>query len=135
MGVYRDRQPFDANNDGFSELPKIKNTTFGTRLFHRFGIRNKLTADFFNIKEDRRGGDKFNLPVHESGIAEAVNHDITTGALTFDQFVRTSDKWSVYLSGQQVLRDSYYGAQSVVERLWQNKRLYLRSGHTVQYAL
>ncbi len=109
-GFFRDRQPFDANNDGFSELPKIKNTTFGTRLFHRFGIRNKLTADFFNIKEDRRGGDKFNLPVHESGIAEAVNHDITTGALTFDQFVRTSDKWSVYLSGQQVLRDSYYGA-------------------------
>ncbi len=109
-GFYRDRQPFDANSDGFSELTKINNTTFGTRMFHRFGYRGKLAVDFFNIKENRRGGDKFELPEHESGIAEAVNHDITTGALTYEQFFRENDLWSVYASGQQVLRDSYYGA-------------------------
>lgn len=109
-GFYRDRQPFDANGDEFSELTKIKNTTFGTRFFHRFGMRSKLSADFFNIKEDRRGGDRFDYPAHESNITEAVIHDITTGALTYDLFTRETDLWSIYVSGQQVVRDSYYGA-------------------------
>ncbi len=109
-GFYRDREPFDANNDDYSEISSLKNTTIGTRLYHRFGERNKLTADFFNIKEDRRGGDRFDYPVHESNIAEAVNHSITTGALTYEQFFRGEDLFSVYISGQRVNRDSYYGA-------------------------
>nr|MDA3818363.1 TonB-dependent receptor [Prolixibacteraceae bacterium] len=109
-GFYRDHDPFDANNDSFSELSEINNTTVGTRIFHRFGTRNKITGDFFNIKESRRGGDMFDHPLHESNISEAVNHNITTGALNFDQFFRQYDKWSVYISGQQVIRDSYYGA-------------------------
>lgn len=109
-GFYRDRQPFDANNDDFSEIASLKNTTVGTRFYHRFGTRNKLIADFFNIKEDRRGGDRFDYPSHEANISEALNHDLTTGALTYEQFFRKTDLFSVYLSGQRVNRDSYYGA-------------------------
>jgi len=110
-GFYRDRQPFDANNDEFSEIASLKNTTVGTRFYHRFGTRNKLVADFFNIKEDRRGGDRFDYPSHEANISEAVNHNITTGALTYEQFFRETDLFSVYVSGQRVNRDSYYGAE------------------------
>ena len=110
-GFYRDRDPFDANGDSFSEVTKIQNTTFGTRMFHRFGFRSKVSVDFFNIKENRRGGDRFDYPVHEANIAEAVNHDITTGAITYEKFFRETDLWSVYASGQHVLRDSYYGAE------------------------
>lgn len=109
-GFYRDRQPFDANNDGFSEQVKLNNTTFGTRFTHRFGYRSKLSADFFNIKEYRRGGNNFEQPVHMANIAEALDHDITTGAITFERFFRESDLWSVYVAGQQVMRESYYGA-------------------------
>ncbi|MCD6178562.1 MAG: TonB-dependent receptor [Bacteroidales bacterium] len=108
---YRDRSPFDVNNDDFSEIASLKNTTIGTRTFHRFGIRNKLIVDFFNIKEDRRGGDKFDYPVHEANIAEAVNHNITTVALTYEQFFRETDLFSIFASGQRVNRDSYYGAE------------------------
>ena len=110
-GFYRDRTPFDANNDDFSEIASLKNTTIGTRIYHRFGTRTKLIGDFFNIKEDRRGGDKFDYPVHEANIAESVNHNLTTAALTFEQYVRENDLFSVYLSGQRVNRDSYYGAE------------------------
>ncbi len=109
-GFYRDREPFDANDDRFSEIALLKNTTIGTRLFHRFGTRNKLTADFFNIKEERRGGDKFDYPVHEANIAEALKHNLTTGALTYEQFFREDDMFSIYVSGQRINRDSYYGA-------------------------
>lgn len=109
-GFWRDRKPFDANDDSFSEIALVENTTIGTRLFHRFGSRSKITADFFNIKEKRRGGDKFDYVEHEAGIAESLKHDILTGALSYDQFFREKDLWSVYVSGQKVHRDSYYGA-------------------------
>ena len=109
-GFHRDREPFDANDDTFSELTQIKNTTIGGRVFHRFGLRDKVGLDFFNIKENRRGGDKFELPEHMAGIAEAVDHNITSGALSYDRFFRDEDKLSVYVSGQNVARDSYYGA-------------------------
>lgn len=109
-GFHRNRDPFDANGDDFSEVSDINNTTVGTRLFHRLGYRNKIAVDFFTINEKRRGGDKFDLPVHEANIAEAVEHKITTGALSFDQFLRDEDKLSLFVSGQSVNRDSYYGA-------------------------
>ncbi|MCG8410746.1 MAG: TonB-dependent receptor [Bacteroidales bacterium] len=109
-GYNRDHDAFDANNDGFSEITSINNITLGTRIYHRFGHRNKLALDFFTINEKRRGGDSLNLPEHESNIAESVKHKITTGALSFDQFFRESDKLSLYLSGQNIDRDSYYGA-------------------------
>lgn len=110
-GFHRDREPFDANNDSFSEIASLNNTTIGARLFHRFGTRNKMTADFFNIKEERRGGDRFDYPKHEANITEAVDHNITTGALTYEQFFRGSDLFSVFASGQKVNRGSYYGAE------------------------
>lgn len=110
FGNYKNQDPFDANNDGFSDLVSLKNTTVGTRFFHRFGHRSRISADFFNIRETRRGGDKFDYPEHEANIAESVEHNITTGALTYDKFFREVDLLSVYGSMQQVERDSYYGA-------------------------
>ncbi|MBI9054457.1 MAG: TonB-dependent receptor [Bacteroidales bacterium] len=109
-GYNRDQEAFDVNNDGFSEITEINNITLGTRIFHRIGYRNKIAVDFFTINEKRRGGDSLELPEHQAGIAESVEHKITTGAMSFDQFFRESDKLSLYLSGQLVDRDSYYGA-------------------------
>lgn len=120
-GFYRDRDPFDANGDSFSEVTKLQNTTFGTRVYRRFGFKSKLSADFFNIKENRRGGDKFDYVEHEAGIAESLRHDITTGALTYEQFVRETDLWSVYVSAQNVHRNSYYGADQSLQDYGETK--------------
>lgn len=114
-GFWRDREPYDANNDSFSEVAKLKNTTIGTRFFRRFGNRSKVTADFFNIKENRRGGNRFDYVEHEADIAESLRHNITTGALSYDQFFREKDLLSVYASGQHVNRDSYYGAERALD--------------------
>jgi outer membrane receptor for ferrienterochelin and colicins len=109
-GFTRNRKPFDANDDGFSELTSLENTSIGARVYHRFGARSKIAVDYFNIKEKRRGGDRFDLPLHESNVSEAVEHSINTGAITFDKFFRDIDVLSVFVSGQLVDRDSYYGA-------------------------
>lgn len=110
-GFYRNRNEFDANNDTFSEIPLLKNTTIGSRIFHRFSIKDKLALDFFHINEERRGGNKFEFVNHESDISEALKHNITTGALTYEHFFREIDLLSLFASGQKVDRDSYYGAE------------------------
>lgn len=110
FGNMRDRQIFDANGDSFSEIAPMKNTVIGTRMFYRPAYRSKLSLDFFNIREERKGGNKQDYPDHERDISESVKHDMVTGALTFEQYFRESDLLSVFASGQYLDRDSYYGA-------------------------
>ncbi|MDA3928526.1 MAG: TonB-dependent receptor [Prolixibacteraceae bacterium] len=109
-GFTRDREMYDANNDAFSEISKLKNLTFGGRAFHRFNNRDKLALDFFAIKEDRAGGNKSDYTMHERDISEAVTHDMKVIGLSYDCFFRDYDLLSVYASGQFLNRDSYYGA-------------------------
>lgn len=110
-GFYRDRDPFDAVGDGFSELSKMENTTLGARFFHRINFRSKINVDFFNVKEERSGGNRFDYPLHQRDIAEYVKHNLLMGAVSYDLHLRSADQFSVYASAQQVKRDSYYGAQ------------------------
>jgi outer membrane receptor for ferrienterochelin and colicins len=132
FGFYRNRDPFDANNDGYTELASIQNSTLGARMFQRVATRGKLTFDYFHINEFRRGGNKFELPLHEADIAESVDHNIHSGAATFDLLLRESDKISVFLSGQQVNRDSYYGANQDPSAYGRTKDVTFSSG--VQYS-
>lgn len=109
-GFYRDRQAFDANQDTFSELSQIKNITLGNHINFKFTEKSTLNTDFFAIKENRRGGNKFNEPNHMADISEAVDHTIINGSMNFETLFNQS-KWSFYASGQGVNRDSYYGAE------------------------
>ena len=111
FGFHRKRDPFDANGDGYSELASINNTTLGARFYQRVASRGKITVDYFNINEDRRGGNKFELLLHESDISESVQHQINSGAVNFDLLLRDADKFSAFAAMQGVDRDSYYGAE------------------------
>lgn len=108
--MLRNRGSYDANNDGFSETVKMENTTFGFNLFFKPGQKSKLSIDGYRISEFRRGGNKLeNLP-HEADIAEQLDHLITGANLSFDKFMNGSyDKLSIYVSAQEVQRESYYG--------------------------
>ncbi|WP_289053464.1 TonB-dependent receptor [Carboxylicivirga marina] len=114
-GFYRDKDPYDANNDGFSEISQIENLTLGARLYHRIDYRNKITFDFMRVNEERRGGNDFDKLNHEAEISEAVDHKITTIAGTYERFVGTGSMWSVYGSTQNVDRASYYGADKSLQ--------------------
>lgn len=130
-GYYHTKDPYDANRDGFSELPELSNSTFGLRGFHRLGYRSKINMDFFNIREERRGGNAFDLPLHEADIAEAVKHNIASGSLTYDLFLRKQDQFSAFVSFQGIDRDSYYGARKSLKDYGHTDNLTYVSG--VQY--
>lgn len=110
FGNMRNRKMFDADGDEFSEIAPMKNTVIGARLFHRPAYRNKISIDFFNIREQRDGGNMQDYPLHERDVAEAVKHNMITGAITFEQYLRESDLLTIFGSGQYLDRDSYYGS-------------------------
>ncbi len=111
FGNYQNKKHFDANDDGLSETPDIRNITFGVRGYHRLGYHSKINFDLFHIAEDRRGGGPMDVPPHEADIAEWVNHQISSGSLSYDLEINNSDELSFYFSGQGVHRHSYYGAE------------------------
>ena len=128
FGFYRDREPFDANGDGYSEIAKLNNTTLGLRAFKRVGERGRLTADLFTINEDRRGGNKFDDIEHQADIAESIEHEIISGALTYTQYFRDYDKMMLYVAAQNVDRGTYYGAEQQLDAYGQTDNLSLQIG-------
>lgn len=110
--MLRNRGSYDANGDGFSEMVKMKNTTFGFNVFHKPGDHSKLSLDGYRISEFRRGGNKLDYLPHETDIAEQLDHLITGGNLSYDLFTNEKyNRFSAYISAQHVNRGSYYGAQ------------------------
>lgn len=111
FGMDRNRSSFDANDDGFTEIPLMENTSFGFNTYFRPTKLGKIVLDFHRIHEYRRGGDKLSALPHESDIAEEVTHDITGVSVSYDRYSKDEKrKVSVYSCGQFLNRDSYYGA-------------------------
>lgn len=127
-GFSRERSMYDANGDSFSEIAPMENLTMGTRIFHRFGYRNKLSIDFFNIREKRDGGNMQNYPLHERDIAEALQHNLKSASISFDQYFRESDNLKVFAALQDLNRDSYYGAKQSLSDYGNTKDLIYNFG-------
>lgn len=109
--TYRNRNPYDADGDGFSELGKLNMNTFGMRAYYRPNYFSRINVEYHTTNEFRRGGNKFNLQSHESDITEQTKHIINSGGLSYDRYWGEKHKMSVYGSIQHTDRNSYYGAQ------------------------
>lgn len=109
-GFNRDREQWDANGDGFSEMTLIENSTFGFNAFYKPTENSRLELNGFAINEFRRGGNKFDLQPHQTDITEQLDHGIIGGALSYELFFDDyRHKLSLYSSAQKTSRDSYYG--------------------------
>ncbi len=110
FGLNRHRAAYDADGDGYSEMPKLKNQTVGFRSYLKTSTYSKLTFEYHHLQEFRRGGNNLDRPPHEADIAEQLQHAIDGGGLKFDYFSpNAKHRLSVYASAQNTDRDSYYG--------------------------
>lgn len=109
--TYRNRNPYDADGDGFSELGKLNMNAFGMRAYYRPNYFSRINVEYHTTNEFRRGGNKFNLQPHEADITEQTKHIINSGGVSYDRYWGEKHKMSVYGSIQHTDRNSYYGAQ------------------------
>ena len=117
FGQNRVRDAFDYDSDGFSELAELKNRTLGFHSFLKTGLYSKLTFDYRNMHEHRRGGDNLKLQPFEAYIAEQLEHYINGGGLNFSRTDSDGNNaLNIYASAQHVLRLSYYGGGDPVVR-------------------
>ncbi|MEM1407211.1 MAG: TonB-dependent receptor [Bacteroidota bacterium] len=109
-GMSRDRESYDANGDGFTELVNLENNVFGAKAFLKPSDRSKIAVDFSSIQEYRRGGDRLELAPHFTDITEELDHNTIFAGLNYDHWSRSKqDKFSFYFSSQITNRDSFYG--------------------------
>jgi outer membrane receptor for ferrienterochelin and colicins len=112
FGMVKNRDHYDRNSDGFSNIPQIKSETAGFRGYYCTGLYSRLTAEYHHIHETRRGGNRFDHPPHEADIAEYLNHAIDGGGLQFNRFTPDGKhRFNLYASAQNIRRDSYFGAE------------------------
>lgn len=112
FGMVRDRDPYDRNADGFSDVPKLSSETVGFRGYYKTSAYSKITAEYHHMREFRRGGNRMDRPPHEADIAEQLRHKINGGSLRFDLYTPDQKhRIGVYTAAQMIDRDSYFGAE------------------------
>src|SRR6056297_61892 len=110
FGTYRNREAWDANDDGFTELVELRNNTVGAKAFVRPTDRSRLSLNLNAIREYRRGGDRLNLSPQFTDISEELDHDTFIGGLEYELNSKdNSSQFQVYSSASYTNRDSYYG--------------------------
>lgn len=103
--MLKNRDWYDRNGDGFSDIPEINAQTLGFRGYYRTGDRSRLSAEYHHIHEFRRGGNLFDRPPHEADIAEQLDHEIDGGGLRFNTFSPNyKHRWEIFASGQGIRR-------------------------------
>jgi outer membrane receptor for ferrienterochelin and colicins len=108
---YQKRDPVDLNDDGFSELGSIKNTSFGLNFFHDFqDLKAKTKVGVFRIFEERRGGNAFNLQPHQADLCEWAKSDQLGLSVEWNQTLRPDLFYNLSFSYLDAKRNTYYGS-------------------------
>ena len=111
FGVQRNRQQYDRDNDGYSDIPLLNSTTVGFRSYFKTSDYSKITAEYHHTTEFRRGGYGIDsLQPHESPLTEQLRHNIDAASAKWDMYTADNKHFiSAYTSFQHIARDSYFG--------------------------
>jgi outer membrane receptor for ferrienterochelin and colicins len=109
-GIFRDREAYDANDDGFSEIPKLNNNSLGVKAFLRPNDNSRIGVDFTGIREYRRGGDRIDIAPQFTDISEELDHNTVFTGIDYELFDNVrKNSGTAYVTLQHTDRDSYYG--------------------------
>ena len=107
---HQQREAYDHNGDQFSELPAIRNLSFGTHLTFQPAPGQKLEVSLSRLHEYRYGGELTDLPPHLAAQSEERTHDVLLGSADY-QIDLNQGRTSLitYLGGQHTDREHYTG--------------------------
>jgi outer membrane receptor for ferrienterochelin and colicins len=106
----RQRDFYDHNDDNFSELPEIENTSIGINAFFLPQENQKLEFSISNLNEYRFGGEMADKPAYLTQQSEERTHHVWMGSADY-QINSKNQKTSfiTYAAWQQTTRDHYTG--------------------------
>lgn len=104
----RKRTAYDSNGDNFSELPELKDNSFGANAFFLPNENSKLEASISSMNEYRFGGEMVDKPAYLANQSEERTHNVVMTSLDYQlNFDRSS--LIFYYGGQRTDRDHYTG--------------------------
>ena len=110
FGMKRKRDSYDADDDGFTEITELENTSFGFKAFTRPADRKKITAEFNANNESRRGGNNLKKLPFLSDVTEQILSTVVSGGLTYEyQNPSLADNYSIYASTAVAKNKNFYG--------------------------
>lgn len=128
-GQSRNREGYDHDGDGFTEVGQLKSQTLGFRSFARPGDDQRLTLEYHTTHEFRRGGDQLDRVAHEAMIAEQLDHNINTGEIAYDLWTTgRGDHLNIFGAIQDTRRKSYYGSEQDPDAYGRTHDLVVTSG-------
>ncbi len=110
FGQVKNRDGYDRNDDGFTDITRLRSETVGFRAYYKTSAHSRLTAEYHHIHDFRRGGDSLDVAPHMVNLCEQVDHYIDGGGLRYDYFPNMRHRASIYTSAQSISRSSYFGA-------------------------
>jgi len=106
----RQRSAYDANGDNFSELPQLKNLSFGTNMFFLPTENQKLEVSLSKLNEYRYGGEMVEGAAHFALQSEERTHDVFMGNVDYQiNFNEDKSSFIVYGATQHTERVHYTG--------------------------
>ncbi len=111
----RGRMWYDDNGDNYSELPALKDNTFGANFFFLPSKNQKLEANIGSLHEYRYGGEMTNKAAHFAMQSEERVHDVLLGNIDYQiNFNGGASSFITYLAAQQTGREHYTGIRPEV---------------------
>ena len=106
----RRRGLYDANGDNYSELPALKDNTFGANFFFKPASNHKLELSVSSIYEYRYGGENVKKPAYMANQSEERTHNILMASADYSiNFNDDKNTLSFYYGGQKTDRQHYTG--------------------------
>jgi len=106
----RNRGLYDANGDNFSELPQLKNNSFGTNVFFLPTDNQKIEINFSKMNEYRYEGEMVKKAPYFALQSEERTHDVYVGNIDYQiNFNDNNSSIITYVATQYTGRDHYTG--------------------------
>lgn len=106
----RHRNGYDHNDDGFSDIPKLKNEVIGGNAFCQLSDNGKLSLQYYHIHDFHRGGDRLDQPEFSVASCEMAEHFINGGEVNYRLTSPSGvNRLNLYATLFQFHRNSYNG--------------------------
>ncbi len=107
---HRERELYDHNDDNFSELPKLENTSFGSNLFFLPSDNEKIEINISNMNEFRYGGEMVDKAAYLTLQSEERTHNVWMGSTDYQiNFNEEQSSFIAYAAWQNTKRKHYTG--------------------------